>query len=120
MRKQRQQQGHGVDNNAQHQFSQSRQLKQFLNNLRELVKKEYMQDATTYSRKNYREILQALGYEVKSFDNKAEKDRRDRMNGQIALKKFNKHYAAQANRHLRLFNEDPMQDPNYDPFQMIA
>lgn len=104
--------------------NQQGRLKNFLGNLRKYVKLEYQQytkpEISTYSRRNLREILGALGDNVKAFDNKAQKDRRDRIDITDGPKGYNKHYAATASRHLKLFNEDPMQDPNYNPFEMIA
>lgn len=120
MRKQKGEQFQVGERNAQQP-----KLKQFLGNLKNYVKLEYQQytksDISTYSRRNLREILSALGDDVKAFDNKAVKDRRDRQNTSVAgLKFYNKHHATQATRNLKLFNEDPMQDPNYNPFEMIA
>lgn len=123
MRRQRAKKGR-VQNDRGPQSQQTR-LKGFLSNLKKAVKLEYQQytktDISTYSKRNLREILTALGDGVKSFDDKAAKDRRDRQNSNGVGKKFyNRHYAATASKRLKLFNEDPMQDPNYSPFEMIA
>lgn len=108
------------DNNAQ---THHKQLKRFLANLRQYVNLEYKQytksELSLYSRRNLREILSALGHQTKAFDNKAAKERRRQQTGGVS-RRYNKHYAARASKSLKLFNEDPMQDPSYDPFEMIA
>jgi hypothetical protein len=104
--------------------AQPKQLKRFLSNLRQYVNMEYKQytnpDISTYTRRNLREILAALGEGTKAFDDKAAKDRRDRQTGNVEDKKFNKFYAATASKQLKLFNEDPIQDFNYTPFQLVV
>ncbi len=122
MRKQKSQQG--KVNNDQPAAQQNR-LKSFLGNLKKMVKLEYQQytkpEISPYSRRNLREVMSALGENVKAFDNKSLKDRKDRQNSNVSnLKFYNKHHASRASRHLKLFHGDPMQDPNYDPFEMIA
>jgi hypothetical protein len=114
----------GPLNNDRPAQSQQGQLKNFLGNLRKFVKTEYDQytktEISTYNRRNLREILGALGDNVKTFDDKAAKDRRDRqVNGDVK-KAYNKHYAATASKNLKLFNEDPMQDPNYSALELTA
>lgn len=102
--------------------TQHQQLKKFLSNLREYVNLEYKQygkqDNSLYSRRNLREILTALGYQTKAFDNKTSKDRNKRNSGVVNLKSYNKHYEVKARKSLKLFNEDPMQ--GQDPFDMVA
>jgi hypothetical protein len=103
---------------------QQQQMKRFLANVREFVKTEYKQytrpEISPYSRRNLREILSALGEEVKAFDNKIGKDRRDRQKGVEDNKSFNRHYAATASKNLKLFADDPMMDLNYEPVEMTA
>jgi len=109
------------ESSPQHQ-TQHQQLKKFLSNLREYVNLEYKQygsqQNSLYSRRNLREILTALGYQTKAFDNKTAKDRNKRNSGVTNLKSYNKHYEIRARKSLKLFNEDPMQDQ--DPFDMVA
>jgi hypothetical protein len=108
----------------QQQQQQQGQMKRFLANVRDFVKTEYKQytrpEISPYSRRNLREILSALGDEVKAFDNKIGKDRRDRQRGVDDDKFFNRHYAVNASRNLKLFTDDPMMDGSYEPMEMIA
>jgi hypothetical protein len=108
------------DNNNQ---PQQKQLRSFLSNLKEYVSLEYKQYGTTenslYSRRNLREILTALGYETKAFDNKISKDRKDRTSAVSNTKSYNKNYEIKAQNSLKLFTEDPMQQ-NSVPFDMVA
>ncbi|MFP4498310.1 MAG: hypothetical protein ACLFQV_08880 [Vulcanimicrobiota bacterium] len=124
VRKKQQQKGKIQERPANAGQTQQGQLKKFLGNLRKIVKNEYQQytraEISTYSRGNLRDVMSALGENVKAFDNKAAEDRRMRSDVNVAPKFFNKHYAIKAGKNLKLFNEDPMNDPNYDPFEMIA
>jgi hypothetical protein len=125
MRKQKQKGESRVDRGPQNeQQQQQAQMKRFLANVRDFVKTEYKQytrpEISPYSRRNLREILSALGDEVKAFDNKIGKDRRNRQKGIDDDKFFNRHYAVNASRNLKLFTDDPMMDGNYEPMEMIA
>lgn len=123
MYKSQQRQAKGNVQNDNTNAGQQKQLKSFLNNLKQYVEQEYKQYGTPenslYTKRNLREILSALGYETKAFDNKAAKDRKERTStGSAKVKSYNKHYDVSARKHLKLFNEDPMQQQ--DSFDMVA
>ncbi len=98
------------------------QRKKFAQNLRKWVDveyKQYVKDSNPlYSRRNLREILNALGnFEAKT--NKSSKKDDAKNNSQVSFSSFNKYNVTQATKTLHIFDEIQVPD-NYEAFELVA
>lgn len=98
------------------------QRKKFAQNLRKWVDVEYKQyvkdNNPLYSRRNLREILNALGnFEAKT--NKTSKKDDAKNNSQVSFSAFNKYNVTQATKTLHIFDEIQVPD-NYEAFELVA
>ncbi|MBR0518290.1 hypothetical protein IJJ97_00705 [bacterium] len=98
------------------------QRKKFAQNLRKWVDveyKQYVKDSNPlYSRRNLREILNALGnFEAKT--NKSSKKDDAKNNSEVSFSSFNKYNVTQATKTLHIFDEIQVPD-NYEAFELVA
>ena len=98
------------------------QRKKFAQNLRKWVDveyKQYVKDSNPlYSRRNLREILNALG-NFESKTNKSNKKDDAKNNSEVSFSAFNKYNVTQATKTLHIFDEIQVPD-NYEAFELIA
>ena len=98
------------------------QRKKFAQNLRKWVDveyKQYVKDSNPlYSRRNLREILNALG-NFESKTNKSNKKDDSKNNSEVSFSAFNKYNVTQATKTLHIFDEIKVPD-DYEAFELIA
>lgn len=98
------------------------QRKKFAQNLKKWVDVEYKQyvkdNDPLYSRRNLREILQALGDSDVKTKKTGKKDDASGKN-EISFSSFNKYNISQATNTLKIFDEIQLPD-NYEAFELVA
>jgi hypothetical protein len=114
---------HKQDNHSAAQMQHNR-LKKFVANMSRLVKQEldqYSKATVPYDRRNLREIAQALGHEIKSFDNKTKKFRDDVQKGVAdAGKKCTQFFANRLEKELKWLKPEEVNDSNVEPMDYIV
>lgn len=105
---------------SQHLLAPDVQRKVFINNLRKWVDLEYQQyiksDTALYTRRNLREILQALGEQETSNIRRTSARKRNLSDTKVEFSNYNRYNVDQASKVLKIFEEveTPRQELQYD------